>query len=475
MEDAVWDDEVPSVERTTTTIEWASDGEERVFQYRLPPNAAAVGVIPESWGADAPREESVEDGILTIEFHEPPAAGLRVEFVVELTTTAGDLDPSRGGEISRSETRAPRDVPALEDEPTDPEEFFAGVGTAPDAASLGDIVAAMTQANVRVTSFPRPEREDIEQTHVSLDALGELNKLVRQTDAEPGVETLREWTHCWLAQMLDASPAHINALTVEQIATSLEGNDTRKSRRAGGRLRVAVARTPAGSRSPFDAIAEAVAYEFTRFYAPDYTDDPAASIRDTATEESDSGASASASEGETTPTPMSQFDLSEHVETETATEQTTETVDVPETVDDDGEVVVEAEQEVAVAKQVTVVADGCQREGCTEDHLPVDGAVPIIAGATDDGRARDVSAWCPFCARSVYGEDAVEGETEQLLPESLDSDGSEAESSVGWWQLVQVCVGMVLYWLALAATGWATGLVVLFAWFLVTDYIMKRL
>lgn len=283
---------------------------------------------------------------------------------------------------------------------------------APVDVAADPVVVWQQAAGSAAHQFPRPGEEsptglpDVDPAAVELAMLGELNRLTRSTDGAPDQSDLAAWTRAWVAEVAHVSVDHVENVPARQLADALA---TAGREDAASELREAVARAQHRVTDHDGHIGPLVAYEFTRFNAPDYDSGTRASAHD----REDSGED---------PTPMSDFELSNHVETETATRYATDETSVPATVDADGEVVEERTEHVTVERETEVVAGGCQRDGCTEDHLPVEAAVPVFAGVTEDGRGRTVEAWCPFCAKSIYGDDVVDGELDVALPAGDDTD-----------------------------------------------------
>lgn len=428
------------VEKTVTLV---GDGETTTFTIPVRGRAEWLGVeVRCPWARTSPTIR-YDDGrnLLTLDFEAPPAMQGRDVVLGFQYRADGDADP-----------------------PATPETVAAGDRTLADW--LG------TPAAERERNPPRPSNPDVLADAVTLDDLGDLNDYIRADDIDPR-SLAYAWTLAWLSRALDASRGHCAQTPVRQLAGSLEHVNDPSRWTAAERLLAAAERHGDAERT----LSVTVAYSFTRLCATvDHDETPPSDAAD------DAGASDTDDDDrdhENDHIPMSQFDITDYVETTTATETTTETASVPTTVDGDGEVVAETEQTVTVEERVEVVTGGCQREGCREDHLPVAGAVPIVAGATADGRAREVRAWCPFCAESVYGAAAVEGETDQLLPESAVADESTDRLVERWawvpWGWLAACgraAVVLLAWVlglgaaaAAGVTGWPMVLVsVGFAW-----------
>lgn len=133
---------------------------------------------------------------------------------------------------------------------------------------------------------------------------------------------------------------------------------------------------------------------------------------------------------------MATFTLPDYVETETVTVTETETVDAPASRDADGTITKEAEIETTVERAVEVVADGCAFGACSHVHdgpLRVDDAVPVVAGRDDDGNVTAVSAWCAYCAESVFGEDVGEDSDHAFRYGDVETAaGASADASDRW-------------------------------------------
>ena len=341
--------------------------------------------------------------------------------------------------------------------------------------------------NPDITVTMNPERDETAAGDTDADTttvgpltradLGRLNKRVRESDS-PDYDALHNKTLAWLAgetgiprtRLRDSSLAEIRTLLTNCCdAEAVIAFNAACSRAAGWDL-------PPAPGAPAE-FRPHVSYHFTRQFAPDYDADA-----DTTATEPDPDLPAT-TETETTDRTMPDFDLADHIETETVTHTTTETTTVPATTDADGEIIAERDQEIAVEQEVTVVAGGCQREGCTEADLPVDAAVPVMAGVTTEGFGRHLEAWCPFCARSVYGDAAVDGELETIMPDRAPADttaDTDRDDTASSWvavfrggcalTLIGMLVAMVLLhpWTTMEAGGLLIILVTTYVYLLLT-------